>query len=260
MNYKFEDIHHSLDQARDRVILNANNVELQEKIKNELGDDFWPEFNNSQKGLLWRNVLTPDNSFVFYMSCCRYIGIEPVCFEFLGDTYVSINEEKKGLGQLKILLDDSCRAKVNIMDLHYWNKRLLSEIKLKTGENLVDFHHDLLKRSGYKVVLRDNTEWAHKHKKPVEWYYKYLLHFVVNGVLFDTFFFENDKKFLNEVVFPAIEKIEIKYGMKPLIVSLFPDPNNQTDEEDFYWWSYPPILNKYIIELVRERGLTVIKI
>ena len=258
--YKISNIHLSLDHARRELKHLREDALLRREIENELGENFWPEFKNQQRGLLWRNIITPDNSFCFFLQCSHYLDVEPLGFEFLGDTYVSINEEKKGLGKLRIILDNKAKATVNIMDLHKWNKKSISEIVVRGGESLIDFHHNLLNSSGYKIELRDNTSWTKMRGKPEEWYYFYLLHFVAHGVLFETFSADSDIDFLNLVVFPTIKKIESKFGHKPIIVSLYPDPNSQTDDEDFYSWSFPSIINKKILEYIQLNNLTTILI
>jgi hypothetical protein len=249
-------IHISHDEAREELKKRWNNAELKSAIEKELRGNFWPEFKSRPRGLLWKNILSPDNGFMFFFQCCGYINVKPVAFEFLGDLYMSFNEEKKGLGQIRVELENGDKATINIMDLHRWNKKKLSEIIIKNGESLVDFHRNLLKYSGYEIEIRDNTEWTHKNGKPADWYYFYLLHFVAHGVLFESFSAESDREFLDSVVYPTVEKIEKIFGSRPLIVSLYPDPNDQSAEEDFYWWSYPKNVNNYIIEYARKNNLT----
>jgi hypothetical protein len=248
-------IHLSHDEARAELKKRWENVELRKAIEEELGENFWKEFKDSPRGLLWKNILSPDNGFMFFYQCCNYIGIKPIAFEFLGDMYMSFNEEKKGLGQLCVELENGKKAKVNIMDLHKWNKKKLSEVIVKKGETLVEFHRNLLKFSGYEIELRDNTMWTQKNGKPGDWYYFYLLHFVAHGVLFESFSSDDDKDFLDSVVYPAVEKIEKKFGLRPIVVSLYPDPNEQSEKEDFFWWSYPANINDYIVNYSKENNL-----
>jgi hypothetical protein len=140
-------------------------------------------------------------------------------------------------------------------------KKKLSECVLKTGEKLVDFHHNLFKVLGYWVDFLENSKWFHDIGKASDYYYYLLLHFVAYGVLFDVFQTEEDETedvFTNKVVLPALEKIEQIFGVKPLVIRLY--PKNQTDEEDFYWWCYPPAANKRIIEYVKENQLNFKKV
>lgn len=250
-----ENIYISLDEAREELKKRWNDKELKKKIEDELGENFWPEFQSKPRGLLWRQLLSPDNGFTFFYQCSKYIGVEPLAFEFLGDLYMSFNEEKRGLGQLRIELEDGKKATVNIMEIHKWYKTPLSEVTLKSGEKLVDFHHNLINYSGYDIEVKDMTEWVKKIGKPVDVYYQYLLHFVAHGFLFEAFLAEEkEKNFFSDVVAPNLKKIEDKFSLKPLLVKQY--PNNQSDDEDFYWWSYPPNVNRYVLRYAEKNSLT----
>jgi hypothetical protein len=136
-------------------------------------------------------------------------------------------------------------------------RKKLSECVLKNGENLVDFHHNLLKISGYKIDSFDNTNWYHGIGHASDYYYYMLLHFILHGVLFETFATEKREGeeigFTEKVVLPAFKKIKEKFGYQPLIVRIYPE--DQSDEEDFYWWCYPPDVNEYLINYAKDNNL-----
>lgn len=256
-----ENIYVSLDEAREEIKKRWNDVELRKKIETELGGNFWPEFQIKPRGLSWNVIASPDNGFNFLYQCSKYINVKPLFFEFIGDIYLSHNEMKRNLGHLHVQLENNEKATVNIMDLHRWNKKKISEITTKTGQSLVDFHHELFKQSGYNIEIKDKTDWTLKIGRPSQWYYQYLLHFVAHGVLFEAYLSdgdERDNKFFEEIVKPTIENIKQKFGLLPLIVKLYPE--QQSDEEDFYWWCFPPHLNKYIVNYAKEHKLTFTKL
>ena len=145
------------------------------------------------------------------------------------------------------------------MNFHAHEKTKLSEVVLRTGERLVDFHHSLLTMAGYDdVEVRDNTQWFHGIGSAKEYYYYCLLHFVAHGVLFETFLNEGNEyedAFTNTIVLPAIERIKDKIGFAPLVVKLYPE--HQDDLEDFYWWSYPPHINKHLVDYVQRNNLKI---
>lgn len=62
--------------------------------------------------------------------------------------------------------------------------------------------------------------------------------------------------FVHNVMLPAIEWMEQRLGLKPLTVHLYPEPATQTEEEDFYWWSYPPVVNDWLVRYAEENKLT----
>jgi hypothetical protein len=103
---------------------------------------------------------------------------------------------------------------------------------------------------------RDITDWYHTIGRPADYYYPYLLHFVAHGVFFEKFetgVDEREYRFTQSVVLPALQKVEEQFGLKPLLVRLYPE--NQSDEEDFYWWCYPPRVNDFIVSYAREHSL-----
>jgi hypothetical protein len=167
---------------------------------------------------------------------------------------VHFNEEKKGLGRPRIVLEDGSKVIADMISIKENENKKLSECTLITGENLIDFHRKLLEVSGYNVDIHDNTAWYNKIGNASEYYYFLLLHFVAHGILFDVFQTnedESENSFTNKVVLPAIEKIESKFGVKPLIFRQY--PQFQSADEDFYWWCYSPMVNNYIIEFAKEK-------
>ena len=46
----------------------------------------------------------------------------------------------------------------------------------------------------------------------------------------------------------------------PMAVRLYPDPDGQSEEEDFYWWCYPPHINEYLTQYAHDNNLPVKKL
>lgn len=102
--------------------------------------------------------------------------------------FVSFNEEKKGLGRLRIFLEDGTRATADIIDFFANEKKQIGEIALKNGKNLIEFHHELFPVGGYSPsIVADNSKWFKMFNRASDYYYYLLLHFVCHGVLFETF-------------------------------------------------------------------------
>lgn len=256
MSEKIDNIYVSLDEAREEIKKRWNDVELRKKIEAELGDKFLPPFAEKPRGVLFRQICPADNGFEFFFYSAKYINTEPLVLEYYDDMFTHINEEKKGLGRLRVKLWDGTSAMIDIINFHENEKKKLGECVLKNGEKLVDFHHSLFKILNYNVESFDNSKWFHDIGSAADYYYYFLLHFVAHGILFDVFQTEEDETedvFTNEVVLPALEKIEQKFGIKLLVIRLY--PKNQTKEEDFYWWCYPGDINYYLIEYAKKNNL-----
>lgn len=249
-------IYVSLDEAREELNRRRNDAELIQRVEADLGDQIWPIFKDLPLGVLPKYLPSPDNSFTFFIQMAHYIGTVPIVLEFLGDKFVLLNEEKKGLGRLRVRLRNGEKYTVDIVDFQENENKKINEVFTKTGESLVDFHHNLLKKFGHDVKLEDSTSWLREAGKKID-YYKYLLNFVVHGVLFEYYTEEDEyeKVFVRDVVLPNIEKIFNNYGLKPLIIKLYPE--NQNGEEDFYWWSYPLDINDYIIEYAKAHNFSL---
>ncbi|MFA7209124.1 MAG: hypothetical protein WC120_02455 [Parcubacteria group bacterium] len=252
-------IYVSLDEAREELKKRWADVELRKRIEEELGDKFLPPFKDMPRAVLNRQVASPDNGFVFLYQCAKYVGAEPLAWEESEDIFVSFNEEKKGLGRLRVTLENGEKATVDVMDFHTNEKKKLNECVLKNGEKLVDFHHNLCKISGYEMEIYDNPEWRKKVQDVSGYYYYTMLHLIAHGILFETFSFDDREKgeagFVEKIVLPNIERVEKEFGLRPLIVRLYPE--DQTDDEDFYWWSYPPGVNKHIIDCANNFNLKI---
>jgi hypothetical protein len=253
---KNDRIYISLDEAREELAKRWQNQELKKAIEDELGENFWPEFKNEPRGFLSRCLPSPDNGLTFFFQCSKYINAKPLDFEYIGDLFTSKNEEKKSLGELRITLKNK-KYIVDIIDFQLNEKKKINEIITKTGESLVKFHHKLLDISEYRLEHPDMTQWFQRIGKASEYYYPFLCHFVAHGVLFEFFLDEDESEngFTNTVVLPALEKIKNKFGLKPLIIRLY--PQNQNDNEDFYWFSYPSNINEYLIKYVKENKLSL---
>lgn len=251
------DLYLSLDAAREELRKRWNDLELRRRIEDELGDRFMPNFKENPRGVVFRQICSPDNGFIFFFQCAKYIGSDPLVVEYHDDMFTHLNAEKKGLGRLRVTKKDGTKVTVDIMNFHDNEKKLLKDVTLlSNGEKLTDFHRNLFAISGYDVEFLENSKWFHDIGRASDYYYYYLLHFIVHGVLFETFFDEgisNEDRFTSEVIYPTIKKIEEKFGIKLLIVRSY--PANQKDGEDFYWWSYPSNVNEYVIENANNREL-----
>lgn len=252
-----QDIYVSLDTARAELRKRWSKQQLRVDVENELAELFWEDFREAPRSVLWRFLASPDNGMTFFLQNAAYVAAKPLVFEYLDDVFVTLNEEKKGLGRLHVSLENHMKGTADILNFEPNQKKKITEVTLKSGESLASFHHDLLSRSGYPMTLRDISTWCHALGKPEDYYYPYLAHFITHGVLFESYLIDDEDErevaFTNEIVIPAIKKLEERFGVRPLIVRLYPE--HQTKEEDFYWWSYPPHINAYILEYASKHGL-----
>jgi hypothetical protein len=246
-----------LEIAREELQLRRGNIELRNEIERAIKPYFWTEMLKEPRGVLWRCLPSPDNGFTYYYQASNWLGLNPFLPEYIQDKFVHLNDEKKGLARLRLSMPDG-RGICDIVDWQSEQGKRLSEVVLKTGERLVDFHHHLFELAGYPIERTDKSEYFSSLRPPANGYFYYLSHFVAHGVVFEAIFEDEDPKedqFTYEVIYPNIEKIEKMFGLRPLIVQLYPP--DQTLLEDFYWWSYPPHVNNYLVKWAIENNLAI---
>jgi hypothetical protein len=247
----------SLDQARTMLRERWREDGLKARVATELGKRLIPAYGSAPLAVSTRQLMSADNGCAFFLQCARYIGATPLAQEFLGDVFFHDNEEKKGLGRLRVALEDGSRATVDLMDFHANERRALGECVLKTGENLAAFHHRLLVLDGCDLRTFDNTAWYRAIGRAADYYHSLLLHFVAHGVLFENFCeaaASAEAAFTDRVIRPALARIRADYDLDPLIVRAYPD--DQSEDEDFYWWSHSPKVNRYLLDHARKNQVS----
>jgi len=247
------DIYVSLDFARGEIKRRWDNTELRRTVEEAIGQHYWPELKEQPYGVLWRCLPSPDNGFTFFVQASQWIGLPSFLPEYIEDKFVHLNPEKRCLGRLSLTMPDGVKVTCDIVDWQANQGKPMTEVVLKTGEGLASFHHRLFELAGYQTIRRDLSPWWIS-LKPAHYYY-YLAHFIAHGVLFEVFDTENSHEdvFTQEIVLPNLERVEREFGMKPLVVRIYPP--DQTEDEDFYWNSYPPHVNDYIVEYARKHNL-----
>lgn len=250
----------SLDEAREEIKKRWDNKKLKEKIEailSEKGGIINIFLNNRPQAVIWRSMLSPDNGFDFYYQSSNYLRCEVAPMEYLDDKFVTINEEKKALSKIRLNLENNKKGYVELVNYNNQEGKCLQDIVLKNGDKLHEFHKNLFKKNYNNLTITDISKWCKNIGKAKDYYYYYLLHFICHGVLFESFSLEidNEDTFTNEIIFPAIHKIEKDFNLKPIIVRLYPE--NQTIEEDFYWFSYPKLINNDIINFAKTQNYII---
>ena len=246
----------SLDEARAELTRRRANTSLRKAVEAELGEYLMPELAAHPRAVIAPQLVTPNNRFIFFCHAANYVGAIPFVLEFLGDTFSKMNKGKRRLVSL-LCRHGHIQMTVNIASPHGNDRRHIHDVTKHNGKRLIDFHRHILEMSGYGIEKMDATQWYHQFGRPCDYYYPYLLHFVLHGVLFEEFLTKDEDAhegaFTDEVVHPAILKIQDKFGVAPMIVRL--EPHKPTADEAFHWQSYPPSINEYILKYAHEHRL-----
>jgi hypothetical protein len=253
-----DSIYVSLDEARTELARRWNDVELKKRVEAER-EVFFSEPIDYPFAMFGKHVASPDNGTSFFFQCAKYINASPIIPEYLGDRFLSINEEKKGLGRLRLTMEDGSFATADIIDFHDNEQKEIRDVITPMGEKLVDFHHRLMEVSGFAINYFDNSKTLKQFGGAQNYYYQYLLNSVCHGVIFETFEGDDhENSFTEKIVRPAVKQIKEKFNLKPLIVRVFPP--DQNDKEDFYWWSFPKKINDWLVKYLRENNFSFKKI
>ena len=246
----------SLDEARSELRRRWQDVELKRKVERFQGKDFLPFFGKTPRAYFGKSLPTPDNGFGFFMYCAQYVRGLPLAPAYYDDKFVSINSEKKNLVIPFVALGNSTRGRAHLADIGSEEGKPIKEVVLRNGEKLIDFHLTLFARTHYCFEFADISGWFQQFGSPINYYFYYLCHFVAHGVLFETFYqtqYAREIPFTNNIVLPAINKIKEEFGIKPLIVRLYPEELSPIEE--FYWCSYPPAINNQIVEYAEKNKM-----
>ncbi|MBP6060564.1 MAG: hypothetical protein KA515_00990 [Candidatus Pacebacteria bacterium] len=255
-------IYFTLDEAREEIKKRWSDETLKKKVEEYLSNNFIPGIQkNEPRAVFIRTIISPDNGYDFFFLNANYLGLKPLYSEYTDDLFVGLSEEKLGLARLHLIWEDGKKKLVDIVDFKNYHGKQIPDVKVVTGENLVDFHHNLLKFSQYPIgEITNVSKYFKSYGKPKDYYPYYLANFICHGVLFENFETDpstHEYKFTNDVALSVIDLLEKQFGVKPIIVKLYPD--NQTEEEDFFWWCYNSSINNFLINYVKKNNCIIKK-
>jgi hypothetical protein len=204
---------------------------LETKIVELLNEDIPEVFKKKSKGVLFRQVATPNYETRRFISIIDgFENLDPLFFEYYQDKFTSNNEHKHSLGKIRFFYGHGKNGgakieRVKIIDFNFYNGKKISDVKTLWGENLTSFHKKFFNKT-YRKLDKDNffeaSKWFTKHGPSANKYYlDFLLLFIRHSILFDNFLL--DKKelgFSKEIFLPAFIEVYKKTGFKPIVVAL----------------------------------------
>jgi len=241
------EIYTPLEEAKEEIWRRWNDKGLQDKVEKYIEEV--PEiFKKEPRSVLVRNITTPNMDFFHFLNVAGQVNLKPLCHEYLEDKFVTINHDKFALCKMPFQCrDKNGKTRINYRRIINFDKaenKKFSEIKTSWGENIIDFHHRIVRLYAPEVDIFDLSSWYKCNGKKASEYYQYFLaFFICNGILFENFVTDkHEAKFACEVVYPSFKKVEKLFGLKPLIVPLIPEDRIT----DIYWWCYPDCIRKEI--------------
>ncbi|MFA5871230.1 MAG: hypothetical protein WC858_00755 [Parcubacteria group bacterium] len=246
---ELENIYTPINQISQELRERRKNKKLLINVKKNLG--YIPAcFLGSPKLVLNRCIAGYDNEAIKFLQTADMMGLEPLHIVYSKDKLYTVNKDNSS--RCKLIIPDLRKEsktnfkKIIIANSKRYEKHSLKKINTIWGENLVNFHHNLLRYYSRKSVIYDasRSRWLKLNDTNVRHYYEYFLNFFMyHGVLFEVFLLDKgEREFTLNVVLPTFKKAKKKYGMKPLIIKAF----SERESLDDYWWSYPKNIIKHL--------------
>lgn len=212
-----------------------------------------PEFLDGEPNAFFvRPVFSADLEFERFAALSRQAGLPPLCLEISKDHFYSFNHEKYRRGKLTFHWPNRTRA-LRVMDFNYDGRRF-DEIPSLNGCSMVEFHHRLLAYAHPELAdrVRDASDWIFAASQISPRYLHLLSLATIHGILFENFFMDDpeERRFMEERIFPSFTRAIELFGVKPLIVRLF----TQEEENTPICWQYPGELYPFARDLLNGGG------
>ena len=199
-------------------------------------------------------MFTADDELASLLRMAESVSLSPLCMEYSKDLFVSTNSDKHCLCKLSFWIGNQMK-KLRVIDFHKYDRKPFSEIRTLSGQRLVDFHRCLIERAhpDHNLTFTDFSDWWQSFGSGHSDYLPYLALFVTQGILLENFLWgdESERKFTEERVIPAFEKIVELFGVMPLIVRTY----SAEEESDPKHWQYDGSLYAFAKELLENPPL-----
>lgn len=245
-----------IDIAKEEIWRRWNNKELKAEVEKFLGNDVPRVFQDEPSAVLGRHIASPNREAVHFLKLAQQVELQPLFLEYLSDKFVPENTDKYYLGKLSFYNGTGKRGgeiitNTKIIDIGAEDGQSIRNINTLWGEALTEFHHRMFRSALSKEQsFFDMSSWFATHGgKSIEYYLPYLALFLCHSVLIEEFLTYNkkDRRFVEEVVVPAMMRLEVLFGMKPLIVPLFHlNSLNDLGDDGKKWMQHPESLKKLI--------------
>ena len=251
-NIDVNQLYTPLEEAKEEILVRWNDMALREKVENFLGNVPGP-FQDSPKAVLSRNIRTPNFESYRFLMMSKQVGLAPLFGEFTTDKFCTKNREKLYLAKIPVIMGQDKNGNDIIQYFKIINFPKSEGTPLDTmvtlwGENFVSFHHRIYESLYGNGDVATFDFWSClKGNCPREKYEQTFALFTCHGVLFENYlpYGRNHKyehAFTHNVILPAFHKVYETMGLKPLVVRLLDEGN----EDDLSWQYYPSDIKGFL--------------
>lgn len=244
-------------EARKIVWRRWRNPEIRRKVQEYV--EKIPDFlQHGPRAVLARQQASPNFEFFRFSTLAGKAGLKAVCPEYTRDKFSTMNPDKRRLGKMVFLQGRGRNGGLKttahtIIDFNSFDGKPFAEIQTLWGEDFSAFHRRLLAARLPRLETTDNSTWLKEMGGVPELFWPRLMAlFVCYGILFENFHATGyEAEFTREIIRPAIQETEDRFGLKPLIVPLVPIAK----EKEAYWSWYPDYFEEevnYLANLQRN--------
>lgn len=197
-------------------------------------------------------VTTPNLEFIHFMDLREHLPLSTVFFEYAEDKFVLLNQQKRALGDMTFFRKGPRHEIIvtgirRILDFETEQGRPMSDVVTFSGEDLITFHHRLLRAyfPGRTFDIVDFSAWFRGSYafSPEFRYLRFLGLFITDAILFANFTTEkHETAFTHKHVLPAFRELKRIFGIAPLIVPAQPAEH----DEEAHWCYYPEEIRSLI--------------
>lgn len=243
----------SLPEAIEESRRRRLNTDLVYSVSEFLQDDVPPHF-ISREPLLYlsRHLATPNFETLHAIQIARNNNVDLVIGEDPEDKFASNNFLKKSLGKISIVTGqakngDPIIENKTVVDFNTYSGLPFNKVVTNNNTLLTDLHSGLMQKYvDSDVVIVNESHWVKTHHNGdlLEYYKVFLSLMLVHGIMLE-FYAVEDFEFVEEVLTPAFNFVENKFGFKPLICALL-EPEQEFQKN---WLAYPAEVKSHIHEL-----------
>jgi hypothetical protein len=242
-----------LEEARQIVWRRWRDLEIRRKVRDYVGEI--PGFlQQGPRAVLARQQASPNFELFRFSAAAARVGLKAVCPEYAQDKFSTRNPDKRRLGKMTFLHGRGRNGGFKttahkIMDFNSGDGKPFSAIRTLWGEDFRAFHHRLLSPRLSWIEVVENSPWLKEMgAEPALFWPRLMALFVCHGILFDNFHTEgHEAEFTKNIIRPAFQATEERFGLKPLIVPLVPTEK----EKEAYWSWYPDCFEKEVNYLAK---------
>lgn len=246
-----------LEEAIVEIKKRREDTALIQRVYDYLEGDIPEHFNREQPILyLSRHIATPNYEALRFVELGKPHGLPLVIGQDRKGKFVSHNTIKRPLGKMPVTkgfsrLLDEIIENFTVIDFSEAQGRQFADITTKKGSPLVDFHNELFKNVySEDVEIAEEADWIDRNFRHdlLEQYKRMLALMCAHGIMLESYP-EYEQDFVEAILKPAMQEVEIVIGCKPLIVEhISPELEITRD-----WNGYPSVLYQFVKQHLEDK-------